>query len=631
MLLLFYYSLRDIVLAGSGSGAILADVPAAVSGQSPGRRDASAEVAGLVGAPGSVGVVTGAGLCGSSGAGTGIAGVGRASVRVGVAGVITGSGLGSPVERQIGYRAVNGIPGDDFGIRVIRDVAAARAEVAALPCDFVRGVRVAYSISNISANNTLFGSGDDHCVFIAGKYVAYAYLVEVCMHSDGCGLAEDIIVGQSCPSCALGARSGMAGCLIVNLCGNFGSDGCVQRSARIFGHELVEHGQHVCLGDGLPVGQFTGGIGTGASGVGTRVGAARASGISGACASASGISGAGRGLSGIVRAGCAGIGRGSVLGHSVNHHGALAAVHRNIAFEASVTVSADDAQGIHGLDGVLVLAGNTFIIRNLRLCGGFLSVGRREALLGHDVDHELGHVVSGDSAVHDAGVAERVLEARVGQDARGGQGLGVGSKPSAFVGVRVVLLDLVGVKGPGQHDAELGPGHAVSGPEGSVGIAAHDAFSGGPENRVVKAVAGGDVGEPGYQGNLVLDLGILSLSLTGDHDGIYHGFYGLLVFLRKLAQVGKLVASVPVGEHGRDGLQVGTGIVNLGRKRGNCQSHHHDDAEQGRQQAANGLVAAHKLPSSLSFIRVCRFLLVRIIACRRLRRWLAFSLSFCSP
>lgn len=110
-------------------------MPAAVSGQSPSRRDAAAEVAGFVGAPGGVGVVASAsaGLSGRAGAGTGIAGVGRASVRTGAAGVITGSGLGSSVELQIRHCAIRRIPGDDFRIRVVRDVATCWADVHTVP------------------------------------------------------------------------------------------------------------------------------------------------------------------------------------------------------------------------------------------------------------------------------------------------------------------------------------------------------------------------------------------------------------------------------------------------------------------------------------------------------------------
>ena len=81
----------------------------------------------------------------------------------------------------------------------------------------------------------------------------------------------------------------------------------------------------------------------------------------------------------------------------------MTAVHDAAAVKRTVGITADNAEGIHVGYGVAVLAGDAGIVRNLRGGGVLFSLSGGKASGVHNVRHELGHVVPGDTEIHTRG------------------------------------------------------------------------------------------------------------------------------------------------------------------------------------------------------------------------------------
>lgn len=269
----------------------------------------------------------------------------------------------------------------------------------------------------------------------------------------------------------------------------------------------------------------------------------------------------------------------------------MAAVHYPLAAERAVGVAGDNPQGEYVLYGVLILARDGLVVRNLLLGLGLLCRCGGEALLGHDVGHQRGHVVPVDNLVHGPGSVVRILETGAGQDAGDGKGLGVGSEPNFLVLFRVVLLDLVGIEGSGQHDAELCARDGVGRPERPVGVAACNPFGGAVHDGRVEAVGGRDVGESGHGGkefvvgggNCFGFNGNCLCSILGLHGNVGQARFDTFGVFAVAAVIAiKYDAGVVTG------IEPVVGPVGFGGEGRDGHGKHHEKRECGRECAADG-------------------------------------------
>ena len=239
-----------------------------------------------------------------------------------------------------------------------------------------------------------------------------------------------------------------------------------------------------------------------------------------------------------------------LVNHTIDDHCGLTTVHGDLTAEAAVGVTTDDAQGIYGSNRVTILAGDAVVVANLGNGGVLVSAAGGEAVLVHDIGHELCHVIAVDALVHGGAVNDvcGLAEAGAGQDAVDSQGDEVGEERTVLeIALGVAHGDFVGIECTGQHDGEVGAGDGVSGPEGAIGIAADDAVLGTPDDAGVEGVGAGDVGEADQCGH----------GVTGGGPG-----------LAGIADSTARVASGAGGE-GRD-----------------CQRECHDQGQGGRENAA---------------------------------------------
>ena len=335
--------------------------------------------------------------------------------------------------------------------------------------------------------------------------------------SEGNVLAEDIVEYPSGPSAAAGAGADKSAGINAIFRGNLtNSSGSAVSSSvgfvRILGTKLVHEFRHVLDRDGLAVGQSAGSRSAGSLGLLRffRLYGSCVSGLSRVAnlaelavdcyAGADNFAGAGVYGSLRVRIGDIPAGVAGVLHHAVDYNSGLTAVHDAIAVKRTVFVTADDAEGIHVGDGITVLAGDAVIICDFVDSRVLIGTGRRKALLGHDVGHELGHVIPGDSLVHaccEAGIVNVVgVKAYVVPDAVVLQREIVGIERAEGQGeVISIFLDVAGIERSGQHDDEVGPGYSVGRLERAVCIAADDALVCAPDNRIMERVRAGYVAE----------------------------------------------------------------------------------------------------------------------------------------
>ena len=306
--------------------------------------------------------------------------------------------------------------------------------------------------------------------------------------SEGDILVEDIVEHASGPSAAAGAgAAGKSGKRIrVDNFANSHRSAAVCSSvgfARILGAKLVHEFRHVLDRNGLAVGQSTGS---------RRAGRFRRGGFR--CLRCWDSGGFRRG--GFDRNG---------LCHAVNDSGGLTAVHDAAAVKRTVGITADDAEGIHVGYGVAVLAGDAGIVRNLR--GGVvlfgLSGGKTSGV--HNVRHELGHVVPGDTEIHTRGEAGIVniigIKADVVPDEVVLQREIVGVERTERCGEVVGIPgNVAGIERTGEHDAEVGAGNGGGGPERAVGVAADNALGRTVSDGGIEVVGRGHVGKIRRQG-----------------------------------------------------------------------------------------------------------------------------------
>lgn len=327
-------------------------------------------------------------------------------------------------------------------------------------------------------------------------------------------LAEDIVEHPGGPSAAADFGADESTGINVIFGGNLtNSSGSVVPASvgfvRILDTKLVHEFRHVLDRDGLTVGQSAGSrsagglrllrfYGRGCSGL-SRV--ANLAELAVDCyAGAYNFAGAGVYGRLRVRIGDIPAGVSGVLHHAVDYNSGLSAVHDAIAIERTVGITSNNAEGIHVGDGITVLAGDAVIICNLIDSSVLVRTGRREALLGHDVGHELGHVIPGDTLVHacrEAGTVNVVsVKAYVVPDAVVLQREIVGVKRAEGQGEVIgVFLDVAGIERSGQHDDEVGPGYSVGRLERAVCIAADDALVCAPDDCIMERVRAGYVAE----------------------------------------------------------------------------------------------------------------------------------------
>lgn len=328
-------------------------------------------------------------------------------------------------------------------------------------------------------------------------------------------MAEDIVEYASGPSAAADAGAGSSGASGKRI--RFGnltnSSGSVVSSsvsfARILDAKLVHEFRHVLDRDGLAVGQSAGSRSAGSFGL-LRFYGSRVSGLSRVAnlaelavnryASADNFAGAGVYGSLRVRIGDIPAGVAGVLHHAVDYNSGLTAVHDAIAIERTVSVTSNNPEGIHVGYGITVLAGDAGIVCNLVDGSVLIRTGCREALLGHDIGHELGHVIPGDALVHACRERRSVdvvgVKAYVVPDAVVLQREIVGiERAEGQCEVIGVFLDVAGIERSGQHDDEVGPGYSVGRLERAVRIAADDALVCAPDNRIMERVRAGYVAE----------------------------------------------------------------------------------------------------------------------------------------
>ena len=296
-----------------------------------------------------------------------------------------------------------------------------------------------------------------------------------------------------------------------------------------------------------------------------------------------------------------------VLSHTLNNDSCLSAVHDVRSDEAAVRVTRDNTQGIDVLHGVLILAGDILIVRNLSLDGRLLAGAGGKALGFHDIGHQLSHIVPVNAGAHGRSVSVGPTEAGVIQTAVLGHGHVGGSECAkrVLVVISVVLGNLVGIKCPGQHGREVALGNRIGGSESTVCIAVDNAFPGAVNNSLVERVRGRNVREADGQCDFILDgfdLGSfnlrlsLSLGIAGPHDSVHQGLDDFLVLGSQLVQVRKLIGAVPIGVEIRDGFQIGTGLSCKGR---DGQRQRHNECEHGRKNTAQSFGITHDLITSL--------------------------------
>lgn len=333
--------------------------------------------------------------------------------------------------------------------------------------------------------------------------------------SEGDTLVEDIVKHPSGPSAAAGAGADKSACVGLVFVGNLANS---HRSAavcpsvglfRILSPQLVHEFRHVLDRDGLAVGQIAGSRSAGRFRL-LGFYRSRVSGLSRVAnlaelamnryAGADNFTSAGVYGSLRVRIGDISAGVAGVLHHAVDYNSGLTAVHDAIAVKRTVGVAADDAEGIHVGDRVMVLAWNTVIVCDFGNSLVLVVGAGREALLGHDVGHELGHVIPGDALVHARGEAGIVnaagIKADVFPDAVVLQREIVGiERAEGQCEVISISGNIIGIERSGQHDDKVGPGYSVGRLERAVRIAADDALVRAPDNCIMERVRAGYVAE----------------------------------------------------------------------------------------------------------------------------------------
>ena len=144
-----------------------------------------------------------------------------------------------------------------------------------------------------------------------------------------------------------------------------------------------------------------------------------------------------------VRIGDIPAGVSGILHHAVDYNSGLSAIHRNFTAERAVRVAGNYAQSVHIGDRIPVLAGNIIVVRDFGNSRRLVRAACREALTGHNIGDELGHVVPGDTAAHFLNIIRVVRKAGVVQRLVRHHGLIVGPEGSAgdIYGV-FVLFDI---------------------------------------------------------------------------------------------------------------------------------------------------------------------------------------------
>ena len=137
-------------------------------------------------------------------------------------------------------------------------------------------------------------------------------------------------------------------------------------------------------------------------------------------------------------------------------------------------------------------------------------------MLGHDIGHELGHVIPGDALVHLLNVVRVVCKAGVVQSLVRHHGLIVGPEGSVGdINWVFVFFNIRREERAGQHDCEVGPADGIGRPERAVVVAVDDAFSGAPDNRVVERVRTGYVGKAQSRSKNVVN-GVLAFCIIAN-------------------------------------------------------------------------------------------------------------------
>ena len=111
-----------------------------------------------------------------------------------------------------------------------------------------------------------------------------------------------------------------------------------------------------------------------------------------------------------------------------------------------------------------------------------------DALLGHEVVHDLGHVVAGDN-IGDGLHREALVDASSS-----------GRSNELAVPVLALTRQLVRIELPGEHGEELRIGESVAGGENTVGHAGHDALVSHSGDGLLSPVVGGNVLEAQVNG-----------------------------------------------------------------------------------------------------------------------------------